>query len=70
MIRRIRVAFTKDAHLPRFTMRIGATWEFMPHKIEKDGFYVGGGFVTNDMFKVIGWVNETKRLHNRKLQRE
>jgi len=55
MIRRVKVAFTKDVHLPRFVMNIGDTWEVRVDRLKKGGFTLGGGFVDNCNFKVIGY---------------
>jgi len=53
-IRRINIEFTKDVILPRFKMKKGDAWEVRPDRLEKTGFALGGGFVSNDQFKVTG----------------
>jgi len=54
MIKRILVAFTRDVHLPRFTVRSGEVWEVRVDRLQRIGFTLGGGFVNNDEFEVVG----------------
>jgi len=56
MIRMIKVALAESVILPRFTMRDGDTWELRPDRLTKDGFALGGGFIKNNQFKVIGVI--------------
>ena len=56
MIRRIKVEFTRTLHLPRFTVVDGERWEVRPDRLEKEGFKLAGGFVSNDEYKTVGEV--------------
>ena len=56
MIKRIKVEFNEKLHLPRFTMAKMDTWEVRPDRLASDGFSLGGGFVKNDQFKVVGII--------------
>ena len=49
----IRVQFIKDAHLPRFVMKDGEHWDFKKDKLTESGFPIGGGWATQDFYKVI-----------------
>ena len=53
--RRIKVEFTKNIHLPRFNMAKGDKWEVRVDRMQKEGFSLGGGFVENNEYKVVGW---------------
>ena len=53
MIKRIKVEFTRTLHLPRFSVMKGEAWEVRVDRLQKDGFNLSGGFVSNDEFKVI-----------------
>ena len=53
MIKRIKVEFTRTLHLPRFTVKRGDTWEVRVDRLEKSGFKLAGGFVSNDEYEVI-----------------
>lgn len=50
---RTRVRFTKDTHLPRFTMSAGTEWEARKEKFTANGFSCGGGFIEKDRYEVI-----------------
>lgn len=50
---RTRVRFTKDTHLPRFTMKVGKVWEARKDKFTDKGFPCGGGFVEKDRYEVL-----------------
>jgi len=52
-LRRIKVEFTRDLHLPRFTMVKGDTWEVRVDRLEQEGFKLGGGFVISNDYRVI-----------------
>ena len=54
MIRCIKVEILKDLYLPRFRALKGFLWSVRPDRLEKEGFTLGGGFVQNNEFKVIG----------------
>ncbi len=56
MIKRIKVEFVEGVHLPRFKMNKGATWEVRPDRLTINGFALGGGFVKNSDFKIIGII--------------
>jgi len=56
MIRRVKIELIENVHLPRFTMSKGDTWEVRPDRIEKEGFKLGGGFITNNQYAVKGVV--------------
>ena len=53
MIKRIKVEFERTLHLPRFTMKKGDAWEVRVDRLEEHGFSLGGGFVSNDEYKVL-----------------
>mgnify|MGYP003647881180 CR=1 FL=1 len=53
MIKRIKVEFIRTLHLPRFTVNKGMTWEVRVDRLQKEGFSLAGGFITNDEFIVI-----------------
>ena len=53
MIKRIKAEFTRTLHLPRFTVNKGDKWEVRVDRLEKEGFKLAGGFVSNDEYKVI-----------------
>lgn len=55
MIKRILVSFTRDLTLPRFPISKGETWEVRVDRIEREGFKLGGGFVSNSDYKVEGF---------------
>ena len=55
IIKRIVVSFTRNLTLPRFTMKIGDTWEVRVDRLQKDGFTLGGGFINSDDYEVLGW---------------
>jgi len=59
-IRRVKVEFTEVVRLPRFTMKKGDIWEVRPDRLEKEGFALGGGFVSNDKFTVAGLKRKRK----------
>lgn len=61
MIRRIEVILTHDINLPRFSMKKGDKWEVRPDRFEREGFKLGGGFVSNDNFEVGNTINNKKR---------
>ena len=52
MIRRIKVEFTRTLHLPRFTVEDGDPWEVRVDRLEREGFKLAGGFVSNDEYEV------------------
>tara|TARA_R110000850_G_scaffold86826_2_gene186821 strand:- start:1793 stop:1957 length:165 start_codon:yes stop_codon:yes gene_type:complete len=53
MIKRIKAEFIRTLHLPRFTVNNGDVWEVRVDRLEKHGFKLAGGFVSNDEYKVI-----------------
>jgi hypothetical protein len=53
MIKRIKAEFTRTLHLPRFTVKKGEVWEVRVDRLERFGFKLAGGFVSNDEYKVI-----------------
>ena len=53
MIKRVLVEFERTLFLPRFTMAKGERWQVRVDNLQRDGFSCGGGFVSNDEYKVI-----------------
>ena len=53
MIRRIKAEFVRTLHLPRFTVKNGEIWGVRVDRLERNGFKLAGGFVSNDEYKVI-----------------
>lgn len=48
------ILFTKETHLPRFTLTIGEKIKVRADRIDDDGFTYGGGWVESDRYVVIG----------------
>jgi hypothetical protein len=48
----IEVRIVKDAHMPRFTMRIGEVWTVRKIKVTELGFPLGGGFIEANYYEV------------------
>lgn len=55
MIKRIIVRFTRDVRLPRFNKPKNSQWQVRVDRLQKDGFTLGGGFIHNDDYEVVGW---------------